>query len=107
MGEARELGRRYTCLDDLVLLRDKSAERVSRSLRELAHATIQEEALVQEEPAQPEEPAEPEAPIEEVEQFSVDITDLLDTKPYLSEDMVTRRTITVDHFVPGVRQGAQ
>ena len=30
--EARELGRRYTCLDELAPLRDESAERVSRRL---------------------------------------------------------------------------
>ena len=61
MGEARELGRRYTCLDELVTLWDKSAERVSQHLRELAHAPIEEEAPVQEEPAQLEEPVEPKA----------------------------------------------
>jgi len=85
VGEARELGRRYTCSDDLALLRDESAERVSWSLRELAHTTIQEEALIQEEPAQPEEPAELEALVEEVEQFSVDITDLSDTNLILAK----------------------
>ena len=32
VGEARELGRRYTCSDELAPLRDESAERVSRRL---------------------------------------------------------------------------
>ena len=32
VGEARELGRRYTCSDELAPLRDESAERVSRHL---------------------------------------------------------------------------
>ena len=32
VGEARELGRRYTCSDELALLRDESAEHVSRRL---------------------------------------------------------------------------
>ena len=77
-----------------------------RRLRELAHKAVQEEAPVQE-PAHPEDPVEPEAPVEEAKQFAVDITDLSDTEPYLSENMVTRRAITVDHFVPGARQGAQ
>ena len=39
-GEAREFGRRFTCSDKLAPLRDESAERVSRRLRELAHETI-------------------------------------------------------------------
>ena len=51
VGEARELGRRYTCLDELAPLRDESAERVSRRLRELTHAPVENEAPVQEEPA--------------------------------------------------------
>ena len=40
VGEARELGRRYTCLDELAPLWDESAKHVSRCLRELAHAPI-------------------------------------------------------------------
>ena len=32
VGEARELGQRYTCSDELAPLRDESAERVSRRL---------------------------------------------------------------------------
>ena len=87
-------------------MRDKYAERVSQRLRELAHEPVQEEVPVQE-PAQPEDPVEPEAPIEEAEQFVVDITDLLDNEPFLSKDMVTRKTMTIDRFVPGVRQAAQ
>jgi len=107
VGEARELGRRYTCSDELAPLRDESAERVSQHLRKLAHAPVQEEAPIQEEPAQPEEPAEPEALVEEAEQFVVDITDLSNTEPYLSEDMVTRKAMTIDCFMPGTRQAAQ
>ena len=106
MGEAQELGRRYTCSDELAPLRDELAECVSRCLRELAHALVQEEAPVQEEPAQPEEPVEPKAPIEEAEQFAIDITDLSDTEPYLSEDMVAQRTMTIDRFVLDARQAA-
>ena len=49
-GEAREFGRRFTCLDELAPLRDESAERVSRRLRELAHEAIQQENPVQEQP---------------------------------------------------------
>ena len=39
-GEARDFGRRFTCSDELAPLRDESAERVSRRLRELAHEAI-------------------------------------------------------------------
>ena len=60
-GEARELGRRYTCLDKLTSLWDESAERMSWRFQELAHTAVEEEAPVQEEFAQPEEPGEPEA----------------------------------------------
>ena len=42
VGEARELGRQYTCSDELALLRDKSAKRMSRHLQELAHAIERE-----------------------------------------------------------------
>ena len=47
-GEEREFGRRFTCSEELAPLRDKSAERVSRRLRELAHEAIQQEDPVQE-----------------------------------------------------------
>ena len=107
VGEARELGRRYTYSDELAPLRDELVERVSRHLQELAHEPVQEEVPVQEEPAQPEEPVELEAPVEEAEQFVVDITDLLDTEPVLSEDMVTRKAMTIDRFVLGARQVVQ
>ena len=40
IGEARELGRRYTCSDELAPLRDESVERVFRRLRELAHELV-------------------------------------------------------------------
>ena len=54
-GEARDLGQRFTCSDELAPLRDESAERVSRRIRELVHEAIQQEGLVQEQP-QPENP---------------------------------------------------
>ena len=61
--KARDLGRRYTCLNELAPLRDESTERVSCHLRELAHAPVDKEALDQEELAQPEELGEPKAPV--------------------------------------------
>ena len=92
---------------ELAPLRDELAECVSRHLQELAHEHVQEEAPVHEEAAQPKEPAEPEAPVEEVEQFVVDIIDLSDTEPCLSKDMVTRRAMVIDRFVPSARQAVQ
>ena len=107
VGKAREMGRRYTCSDKLASLRDESVERVSRCLQELAHAPVKEEAPIQEEPAQPEEPAELEAPVQETEQLAVDITNHSDTKSDRSGDMVTRKTMTMDRFVPSARQATQ
>ena len=40
VGEARELSRRYTCLDELAPLWDESAKHVSWCLQELAHAPV-------------------------------------------------------------------
>ena len=82
-------------------------ERVSRRLRKLAHELVQEEVPIQEEPAQPEEPVEPEAPVEEAEQVVVDITDPSDIEPFLGEDMVTWRAMTINRFVPSARQAMQ
>ena len=53
VGEARDLGPPYTCLDELAPIRGESAERVSRRRRELAHQQIEQ--------GNP-PPAEPEAP---------------------------------------------
>ena len=103
VGEARELGKRYTCSDELAPLRDKFTEHVFRRLRELAHKVVQEEVPIQE-PAHPEDPVEPEASVKEAEHFAIDVTDLSDTDPFLSEDMVTRKIMTIDCFVPGARQ---
>ena len=105
-GEAKEFGKHYTCSNELAPLRDESAERVSRRLGELAHETIQEEALVQE-PAHPENPVEPKAPIAEAEHLALEATNLSATNPLLSEDMVTRKIMTINRFVPSARQATQ
>ena len=60
VGEARDLGRRYTCLDDLAPLWDESAECVSQCLRELAYMLVEPEAPVQEALTTPEIPVESE-----------------------------------------------
>ena len=57
VGEAQELGWRYTCSDELTPLRDELAERVSRRLHELAHMPIKPKAPIQEALIQPEIPA--------------------------------------------------
>ena len=105
-GEAREFGKHYTCSNELAPLRDESAERVSRRLGELAHETIQEEALVQE-PAHPENPVEPKAPIAKAEHLVLEAIDLSATDTLLGEDMVTRKVMTIDRFLPGVQQATQ
>ena len=96
-GEEREFGRRFTCSDELAPLRDESAERVSRRLRELAHEAIQQEDPVQEQP-QPENPsAEPQQPVIEAAALSAK-----DIQP--GGRMVSRKVMTIDRFVPGARQ---
>ena len=102
IGEARELGKRYTYSDELAPLQDEFVERVSRHLRELAHKAIHE-VLVQDS-AHPKDLVELEAPVVEAEQF---VTDLPATDSLPREEMVTRKTITIDHFVPDARQATQ
>ena len=101
VGEARGLGWRYTCSDELALLWDESAECLSRRLQELAHAPVENEASIQEEPAQPEEPVEPEALAQGIEQVAVEFINSSDIKFDRGEDMVTRKSMTIDRFVPG------
>ena len=44
VGEACDLGLRYTCLDELAPIRDESAKRMSQRCREQAHVPVQQEA---------------------------------------------------------------
>ena len=90
VGEARDLGRRYTGSDELAPLWDESAERVSQRLRELAHALV-----------------EPKAPVQEAKQVVAESINSSETKSDYNEDMVTRKTMAIDRFVPGARQIAQ
>ena len=98
--EAREFGKRYTCSDELAPLRDESAERVSRRLRELAHEAIQQEAPIQEQ-------AQPENPVAEAEHLALEATSLSAIDTHLGKDMVARRVMTIDRFVPDARQPTQ
>ena len=92
VGEARDLGRRYTCSDELAPLWDESAERVSQRLRELAHTPIETEASIQEAPAQPKASVESKASVQEAEQVAVEFINSFETESDHGEDMVTRRT---------------
>ena len=102
ISEARELGKRYTCSEELAPLRDESTEHVSRRLRELAHKAIHEVPV--QESAHPEDPVELEAPVVEAEQF---VTDLPATDSFPREDMVTRKTMSIDCFISGAWQATQ
>ena len=42
IGEARDLGPRYTCLDELAPIKDEYVERVSRRRLELAHQQVEQ-----------------------------------------------------------------
>ena len=102
IGEARELGKRYTYSDELAPLQDEFVERVSWRLRELAHKAIHE-VLVQDS-AHPKDLVELEAPVVEAEQF---VTDLPATDSFPREDMVTRKTMSIDCFISGAWQATQ
>ena len=80
VGEVRDLGPCYTCLDELAPIRDESAERVSRHRRELVHQQVE-----QENPP----PAEPEA-------FA-----------WAKSKMVTRRVMSISRFVPDTQTSEQ
>ena len=106
VGEAQDLGWRYTCSDELLPLQDESKERVSRRLRELAHAPVELEAPVQEAPTPLEIPTESKAPVWEAEQVATEFVNFLETESNRDEDMVTRKTMTIDCFVPDTGQAA-
>ncbi|XP_050259194.1 uncharacterized protein LOC126704218 [Quercus robur] len=95
-GEAREFGRRFTTADELVPLRDDSAEQVSRRLRERAHEAIQQGDQAQEQ-------AHPEDPPAEHQQQVTDAANLLAEAIQPGASMVARRIMTLDRFVPGAR----
>ena len=98
VGEARDLGPRYICSDERQPLRDESAERVSRALRERVLQQIE-----QQDQAQPEDPEEAEEPAQVVEGAVAGQVDSLETEPDLGHEMVTRRTMTIGRFVTGAR----
>lgn len=106
VGEAQDLGRWYTCSDELAPLWDKSVECMSQCLQEPAHTPIESGTPVQEDLAQPETFAKSEAPIKVAEQVVVESINS-ETKSDRGEDMVAKKTMTIDRFVPGTRQTVQ
>ena len=104
VGEARDLGLWYTCSNELALIRDKSAKCMSRCRQEQAHVLVQLEAPTQPEvQVEPEAPFEPEAPDQAVEEAAVKSVSSLETK----SDIMMRRKMTINRFVPGARPAAQ
>ena len=96
VGEARDLSPRYTCSDELTLIRDESAETSSRYLRERTYEAVQREVV----------PAEPEALVQVVEQEAAESSDFSRTHS-VPEDMVTHKTLTVGCFILGESQAVQ
>ena len=96
VGKARDIGPRYTCLDELAPIRDESAEVASRYLWECAYEAVQREVV----------PAKPKAPTQEAEQEVVESSDSSRTQSVLKE-MVTRRTLTISRFIPSASQTMQ
>ena len=90
-GEAREFGRQFTCADELAPLRDESAERASRRLREIAHEAIQQENQAQEQPI-------PENPTAVPPQQVIEAAALLAEVIQPSGRMVSRKVMTIDQI---------
>ena len=97
VGEARDIGRRYTYSDELAPIRDEIAKIASRHLRERAHEAVQSEAV----------PAEPKALAQEVKQEAEEFSDSSRTHFVRGEEMVTSKNLTVSRFIPGASQTVQ
>ena len=78
-----------------------------RACTSLAHAPVEPKAPVQEAPIPPEIPAESEASVREAEQVATEFVNSPETESDRDEDMVTRKTMTIDRFVPGTKQTVQ
>ena len=88
-------------------MRDESAKHVSQRLQELVHVPVEPKALVQEAPVPSEIPVESEAPVQEAEQVAIELVNSSETESDRDEDMVTRKTMTINCFVPSARQTTQ
>ena len=93
IGEARDLGPRYTCSDELTPIKDESAECVSRRRRELAFQQVE-----QRNPP----PEELEAPAQE-EEAAVELVH----SSGVESEMVTRRVMSISRFVPNAQAPEQ
>ena len=96
VGEARDIGPRYTCSNELAPIRDESAKVASRYLREHAHKVVQCELVL----------AEPEAPVQVAEQKAVESSDSSRTHS-VPEEMVTYKTLIVSRFILEASQTVQ
>ena len=88
VGETRDLSPRYTTTDSLALVRDASADLVSQSRR--VHVPVEE----------------PEAPIQAAELAASKSINSSAAEAEQGADMVTKRTMTIDQFLPGARLAA-
>lgn len=92
VGEAQDLGPHIVRAESLVPLKDTLAKIVSRN--RFVHWPVQ----------RPEDPA----PIEVAKPVAAELVNSSGAKSDLGkEEMVTRRAMTIDHFVPGARLAAQ
>ena len=98
-GEARELGPQFTGSDELVPLRDESAEQASRRLREIAHEAIQQDQVPQQ--------LDPENPVAVPQQQVVEAAALLAEAIQPGGRMVSRKVMTIDRFMSSARQPNQ
>ena len=96
VGDARDLGPRYTCSDELAPIRDESTEAASKHLQERAHEAVQREVV----------PAELANPAQIAAQEATESSNSFLTHS-APEDMVTRKTLTVSRFIPGKSQAVQ
>ena len=94
VGEARDLGPRYTYSEELAPIQDESAELMSQNRR--VHVPVEPET-----PVEPEAPIEPEALTQVAEEAAAKSTSSSGTKSDQGHDMVTQRTMKINHFVPG------
>ena len=88
VGEAHDLGPRYTSSDELVPVKDASAELVSQNNR--VHMPVKPEAFVQ-----------------VVKLAATKSANFLGAESNPGDEMVTRRMMTIGRFVPDARPASQ
>ena len=88
VGEACDLDPQYIASDKLAPMRNASTKLISQNCR--VHV-----------------PVKPEAPAQVAEPIKVESVNSSGTKPNLSDEMVTRQTMTIGCFVPNARPAPQ